>query len=286
MLLSQTVNAKETYKFDKGNNFTKNINKNHKNKVLNDLENMESIGIQTDNIISYQVDTDESISYSYSVTNEISSTISLDEDADGNLTIDIVEDSLHNILVFSDDGRLYLDGEEVTISESIVEAPLPIEFDENITDNILLEESPENRLSANGYDYIYTKTPPRGTYASDYTIYQGVTTVNSVKMQQKYRYITITALGLVLSFALNSCVWIAGAVSGILLNEIAGELKTLGERACPDAAFFSYRLYKYGTNKSQQGLWTYTDFNGRFYVYENCAGSSTFGRIYEYKYFY
>lgn len=88
--------------------------------VYEDLEMLDSIGLDVNTIVDTTVNDEEEVVYDLELTDTITNEISVEKMDDG-ILMNAVEGEKENELLIQDDGRIYLDGKEVVMEEDTLE---------------------------------------------------------------------------------------------------------------------------------------------------------------------
>ncbi len=151
-------------------------------KISEDVELMDKYL----NYSSYIEDVDttgENIIYKLKLPNNVISQISINKHDNGDIEYNIVEDDLENNIIITEDNKIYVDGKEVTISES----------NNTQTDGIKSET-----ISRRANRTIWTtENCPYGR-ASDYSVYDGNISNSNVWLTNRIVDLTYGGFGLVL----------------------------------------------------------------------------------------
>ncbi|NYB74132.1 hypothetical protein HZF24_08245 [Sedimentibacter hydroxybenzoicus DSM 7310] len=89
-------------------------------KAKNDIDNLESVGFESNRLNIEKVSKSGEITYKFRLTDEIESRITAIEDSQGSLVLNIYEGTKHNELVYLSDGGLLVDGNRVEISFEVI----------------------------------------------------------------------------------------------------------------------------------------------------------------------
>lgn len=218
--------------------------------VLEDVAALQSIGFDPSGFVAYN-STEKGITYDYTICKDTISKLTVLKDTAGELMLDIVEGPLHDILLYTDDGKIFLNGKEVIISESISSSD---DLKQKVFPNVVT-------------DYYFT-TRPANYPASAYTYTGLYAQVNSLDIGNRIIDTTVSALMSILVAALTQHVFF-GLITSAVLNNVTYDLKTLANSMCPDSAFMSYKIFRYtGPQNTADG--SFNKFVGKFYIEEDC----------------
>ena len=199
---------------------------------------------------------DEHGNITYLVQSEIipDAEITISETEDGGTRFFVVEGELENELVFSSDGKIYLDGKEVIFSSE--------------ADDSAGQITPRARWST------YSEDPIKGT-AADYNIYGGTETGN-IEFQEK---IIDTAVNII-KFALKMIVPAMSELTDDMLDVAALVIKEGALVKGPDSSFITYEIDSYAY-KEHIPLENHIKYVGKYFYTDDYSGPYS-----DYTYYY
>lgn len=226
-----------------------------KNAVAKDLASLQSVGFDANSFDTYRK-TEKGMAYELPIDDKVISEITIIKDSGGELILDIVEGPLHDVLEYTDDGRIILNGYEIKISEVITTSD---ETSQALLPNVIVDSYFENRPA----NY------PASSYGSASLYYQSA----SVSLGTYLVSITTSAL----ASTLFTCVVASGDLLAALTSIVGGavfgtalavEMKNLAQTMCPDSAFFSFKINRrMGPQNTIDG--SFNKFEGDFYSSKN-----------------
>lgn len=85
-------------------------------QIASDVELLNQLGLETSNIVDVEKSDDR---FSYRFKNDClsDSSIKVEKTLEGAIALDVTEGDLHNDVIFTPEGKIYLDGEEVVVTE-------------------------------------------------------------------------------------------------------------------------------------------------------------------------
>lgn len=178
------------------------------------------------------------------------------------MTIDIVEEERHDVIVINADGSSYLNG---------------VEIGNPARKDMFSEEKNGAIAPLVAFNYAYSYTPFKGTYASEYNI--GPTTHNNknVYVGKLIRLATGYAIGWAIATYLFP---VSKEFAAERCAEIGLSLQTKAEEMADDSNALSYKVTSYGRSGNDTFKF-YKKFAGSFYTRTNYAGSSIYKTLYE-----
>ncbi|MDO4854900.1 MAG: hypothetical protein Q4A43_05795 [Coriobacteriia bacterium] len=89
---------------------------NDSNQISSDVQMLDQLGLETSNIVDVEKSENQ---FSYRFKNEClsDSSVKVEKTSQGVISLDVTEGDLHNDVVFTPSGKIYLDGEEVVVTE-------------------------------------------------------------------------------------------------------------------------------------------------------------------------
>jgi len=235
-------------KFQKAYN---KMDKHHKARMQDETEILEAIGFYENMIIDATTDKKDNIIYELQLTDDVISEIIVVENLDG-ILLDITEGNLHDELLFDENGDIYIDGYKVELS---------------------IDEEPFDNLEPNASDVTWSNSVFSGStpYKTSYDSSECKADINAGK---KINDMTVGVLSTLIS---KFSVYIGAGAS--IFSSLASDIKDVVKRLCPDAAYLSYKVYRYSStvNTSTKSYYKYT---GTFWMKTNYTGYSVSNSIY------
>lgn len=173
--------------------------------VMADIDAMEDHYIDTDLISIQEVDQFSNITYKYEMLEDVTSYVDVKENEDGSTIFHFVEGDKENTLSYSADGKMYLDGNQITVStfESI---------------NTNSANYPVSRAA--GFEKSYQTSCPVGTSPSQYTGAKTfVTSSQIINFGQSILGMTVGALaGIVATIFFGGQVQIGASIASAIAS--------------------------------------------------------------------
>lgn len=248
--------------------------------VENDLDNFNSIGMLTESVSIIDIDSDMNIKYEKRFPCGTADIILINEKENGDLELNITEGNINQILTYTNDGALYIDGEKLIVK---IECP---------SNNMISSQANCKTFSANTRDRVFSSTPFHGTTASSYSS-SGTTVYASNESLSKFVISTATLStisGVVIKLAqIGSSFW--GAVLGVAISTsaeyAAQSIRYTAEKYAPTANIIVSAVVKHPLINKPAGNDLYYKYDNNCYV-QGTSGAKHFARtfyFYEYSYF-
>lgn len=186
----------------------------------------------------------------------------------GDVSFYIKEGSLEDNLLIRKDGKIFLDGKEVEISNEII--------DKNIEQETMLRQ---------GWSSSFSNKPFKRTKSSDYKTKIKTIKNSNVNAHKTLKAITDVGLGSIIGNALSSV--IRNLPAGFIASgfvAIARNLKNAAERYAPNSAYFSYKCPVYRCDRKSNGVEKLYEYCASYYVKKNYKGHKEKKKFYEYRY--
>ena len=193
---------------------------------------------------------DERGNITYLVQSEIipDAEITISETEDGGTRFFVVEGELENELVFSSDGKIYLDGKEVVFSSEV--------------DDSAGQITPRARWST------YSKDPIKGT-AADYNRYGGTETGN-IEFQEKIIDTAVSVIKAILKASIPEM----SNLTDAMLDAAAAVIKDGALVKGPDSSFITYEIDSY-YYKEDVPLEVHIKYVGEYFYTDDYSGPSS-----------
>lgn len=260
-MYSQSSTAEEAAsRMLKGKHLKKN-NRITREKIIDDIENLESIGVSSDNLSLADNTGDEEILYNLKLGNYVTDQIKVNETTSGNLKVDIFEDDIHDTILFESDGSIVLNGKHVIFETS--------------EEHIGLEVIPQARTS------VYSSNPYKGK-KSNYTKKIKTYSNKSVNTGSLIKDLAVGTIATLVSAALS--VSLPGSVAIGAVSTLASSMKSAAVRYGPKSAYFSYEVVK-KEYPQETTLNRYYMHSGKYYIFENLTGYYVNHTFYEHNFF-
>jgi|GEM_PF-3188230 len=150
-------------------------------KVLEDIEIMDNLGMESGLVIDIDVQKD-TIVYKLEICEGVITTMEIDADnKNGDISLAIEEGKSHDEITITDDGKLFLDGNEV-----IVETAETVEDETEI-------------IASAGTDRYAVTSAPGSTKAADWSVYKRTISTADIRTAKALGLMTRTAIGLIIS---------------------------------------------------------------------------------------
>lgn len=248
--------------------------------VENDLDNFNSIGMLTESVSIIDIDSDMNIKYEKRFPSGTTDIILINEKENGDLELNITEGNINQILTYTNDGALYIDGEKFSAK---------IEYPSN---DMISSQANHGTISANTRDRVFSSSPFHGTTASSYSS-SGTTVYTSNESLNKFVISTATLStisSVVVKLAkIGSGFW--GAALGVAISTsaeyAAQSIRYTAEKYAPTANIIVSAIVKHSLINKPVGNDLYYKYDNNCYV-QNSSGTQYFARtfyFYEYSYF-
>ncbi len=246
-------------------------------KARNDIDNLESVGFESNRINIEKVSTSGEIIYKFRLTDEIESMITAKEDNQGSLILNIYEGTKHNELVYLSDGGLLVDGKRIKL-------PVDLEYiDEDINTKKGTLQDARCTAFANARDSTFSLTP--FVSASTYTNYikeyksnlndWGVSTIAGM---------TASAISAIITHGLQAVIDFAGNLGISIFSSLAASMITHVEIYGMEDAYWSFKFSMYESTESWS-LERHYKYTGACYSRKDYKGTVYSHTFYEYNYF-
>lgn len=244
----------------KGKPLKKN-NRKTRDKIIDDIENLESIGVNSDNLSLADNTGNEDFLYNLQLGNNVTDQIKIKETTSGNLKVDIFEDDIHDIILFESDGSILVNGKHVVFETS--------------EEHIDMEVIPQARTS------VYSSKPFKGK-KSNYTKKIKTYRKDSVNTGNLIKDLAVGTIATLISSALSAT--LPGNVAISAVSTLASKMKNAAETHGPKSAYFSYEVVK-KEYPQKTTLNRYYMHTGKYYIYRNCTGYYVDHTFYEHNFF-
>lgn len=231
-------------------------------QATEDLQNLNSIGIDCETLKIDSISSDNRIVYKWNITDGITDYIKVNEIGDM-LVLDFYEGSLHNTIKIRNNGEILLDDFCIVNSDKICEGE-------------------HQSLSPNARYSRYSKTPLKGRI-SDYPEPAVRFYANPmVELGQTFKSVSVGALTTIIAIALSLSP--QGQIASSIFGGIAGSIKSAAVRYRPNSTGLSYEIevfaYKQNIVTDQ-----YFMHSGIWYDDINFEGDGVEGKFFEENYF-
>ncbi len=85
-------------------------------RISSDVQLLSQLGLETGKIVDVEK-TDDQFSYRFKNECLSDSSVKVEKTSQGDINLEVIEGDLHNEVVFTPEGKIYLDGEEVVVTE-------------------------------------------------------------------------------------------------------------------------------------------------------------------------
>lgn len=234
-----------------------NYSETEETKIIEDIEIIDAFGLDLNQVKPIK-DLNENIGYKYELSGGKAARIIPSEIADG-IVLDIDEGNVHNKVLLTKDNRMFIDGYEVTVNETVYE-------------DVVFENELEFSKSST-WDQLKNPCPKKNW------VYKSTYTEKTVKMGQTFKAIGAVALALVMTHA---------GILASTLTTIAGALDNIGDIWNPSSTSFSCIVKVYYPKGGQNiGNGQYVKKKcGTFYTLPNHQGHKTTQTWYTIKEYY
>ncbi len=239
-------------------------------KARNDIDNLESVGFETNRLKIERVSPFGEIAYKFKCTDEIDSLIIANEDNQGNLVLNIYEGTKHNELVYLNDGGLLVDGNRISIL-----------FEEVNTKKEGLQNT-ECVAYANARYSQYSTSP--FVSSSTYTNY--ITTYKANKNEWGVETIVdlgVTVVAAILAYHIGP-ITLGQNIGVSILTYVASSMIHHAEIYGMEDAYWSYDFDQYESTESWS-LERHYKYTGACYSQKDQKGTEFPHVFYEYNYF-
>ncbi len=219
--------------------------------VATDVQLLNQYGICSKNLININVDASDTLVYTYVFSDQFTSSISIHR-CDTGILFKTYEDNLYNEVLFENSGKVYLDGNEITVANN---------------------ESQILPLSPRIIEEYYVDTCPYGR-PSDYNDYIETNSSANIALQETIANITISAFSLIISLFLPPAVAFSVGLVTTILTTFRG--------TSPYSNAVSYKDYVYGY---KDGYWVTDTLSVRkhsIYIYSETNYNGTVENHYSY----
>ncbi|MGM9670536.1 MAG: hypothetical protein ACI3XD_03065 [Oscillospiraceae bacterium] len=247
--------------------------------VENDLDNFNSIGMLTESVSIVDIDSDMNIKYEKRFPCGTADIILINEKENGDLELNITEGNINQILTYTNDGDLYIDGEKLIVK---------IEYPSN---NMIASQVNCGTISANTRDRVFSSTPFHGTTASSYSS-SGTTVYASNESLNKF-VINTAALSVISSAVIKlaqigSSFW--GSAIGVAISvsaEYAAQnIRYTAEKYAPTANIIVSAVVKHPLINKPVGNDLYYQYEDNCYVQSSSGTRYSAAKFYFYEYSY
>jgi len=239
-------------------------------KARNDIDNLESVGFESNRLNIEKVSKSGEITYKFCLTDIIESNITVNEDSHGSLILNIYEDTKHNELVYLSDGGLLVDGKRVDFSFEVV----------NEKKEVL--QNPEGIAYANSRTSHYSTSP----FVSGSTYTNFIKTYRANKNEwgvETIAQLAVSVVAAILAYKINS-ITVGETIQVSIMSFIASAMISRVNIYGMEDAYWSYEFDKYESTESWS-LDRHYKYTGACYSRRNQDGTVYPHTFYEYNYF-
>jgi hypothetical protein len=228
-----------------------------KKQLSTDSRLFSTVGIDAESLQVACVAKNGQIQYLASSDGSIEDTFEIKKTDSGEVQIDVYEGSIHDTIVYQNDGSLLVNGEKIVISSKTTTSVTP-----------------------RGRTSVFSKKPLKGT-SKDYTKYVKTYVKKNIETKSKIKSLAIGTIATILAYALKANLLQNIAVN--MLTSIASNIRSAAEKYAPNSAYLSYSVKKYAYKRNTV-IDKYYKHVGSYYVKKNCTGHAEKSSFYEYNF--
>ncbi len=221
------------------------LNDKEKEQISNDIVLFNDIGLDKSHLKSVEVK-DDSMMYTFLLNNGVESTTEIKYRDNGDTIIHVEENNCIDDIIFTSDGKIFLDGNEVVVSEAE-------------DDRETIQKNEARSITTNTMDC------PKGR-PSDYTDYNGTENKKNVELSKKLSSMTTSGLAFIL-----------GQVSHFISGKISYKIAQLLVDAFYDSETYglSYKAKIYNYDGGPEYATIYKKYDTTWYSDINYEGDTT-----------
>lgn len=227
-----------------------------KKKIADEKKMFEIIGINADELILRHDGSSNKSEYMMTFEDGITNNIEISKTSNKEIRLDVFENDIHDIIMYSNDGTMTVNGEVVDFGNSI------------------------GGISPRGRTSVYSKKPQKGKSA-DYTKYSSTYKKTNINAKNKIKGLATGTIATIIAHALSAS--LPGSIAISTLGTLASDLKSAAEKYAPSSAYMSYSVKKYAY-KNNTAIDKYYKHVGSYYVKKDCTGHASKANFYEYNY--
>lgn len=197
-------------------------------EIAAEVEELYAVGVPVENIIDVDSNYDNELSYEVEYSDGITNEVAIDIDADDRIEIIFTENDIRDNLVYTDDGKIILNGEVVEPEECV---------DDELKEKV--------ELSTGGVKWTTTKHTKKQATSYSSEALRGYS--KNVKFSRKLSAFTVGAITSIMMSYLN----LGGAIANAVCSYVAGDITVL-RKTYPESHSMSYRKYVSSATKPKR----------------------------------